>query len=458
MGESILPTVSRELISGVQRSISRRIGRLSTAPVIGQPTAQVAGQSTLSDALVFSAQTFDRVHNQKRSFSVETLVRESSFALSVNGEEFSRTGFESIGVWGNADYRNISGGNDLSWDGSIISFHIGSDMKVTDEVLGGVSLSWSRGMFDYEDSTGVSRQEGEYEVELWSLHPYGGWTPLPGLNLWAIGGYGVGEATIKDDGMTGSQSSDVQAYSGSFGASAERDLEENSVLPGITTVRVKGQTSIAIMEVEDNGQMISSLTTRAYRQRVSVEVSHTGEGGLERSFIPTLEIGLRNDGGDGETGNGLEIGGDVEYRAMDLGLRVLANARWLAVHSGELEEWGVGGSIAFEPGGGFWLSITPEWGETGSPELWEAKIEDVERVSEEREMRVSGEVGYGLSLGKASFTPSAGVSLTNQGYRSYRAGSGVVIGRFSLTLEGERRSMGSASLEESILFEGRVRF
>ena len=132
-----------------------------------------------------------------------------------------------------------------------------------------------------------------------------------------------------------------QSYSGSFGASAERDLEENSVLPGITTVRVKGQTSIAMMEVEDNGEMISSLTTEAYQQRVSVEVSHTSGANQERYFIPTLEIGVRSDGGDGETGNGLEIGGEVEYRATDLGLRIMLNGRWLALHSGELEEWGI---------------------------------------------------------------------------------------------------------------------
>ena len=272
--------------------------------------------------------------------------------------------------------------------------------------------------------------------------------------------------TIKDDGIARSQSSDVQSYSGSFGASAERALEENSVLPGITTIRVKGQTSIAMMEVEDNGDMISSLTTQAYQQRISVEASHTQGGSAKRSFIPTLEIGVRNDGGDGETGNGLEIGGEVEYRATDLGLRVLANARWLAVHSGELEEWGIGGSVRFEPGAGagegqgFWLSITPEWGEVGSQtrELWDAKIEDVERVSEEREMRLRGEVGYGLSLGKASFTPSAGVSLTNEGYRSYRLGSGVIVGQFSLTLEGERRSTRSTSEEESVLLEGSLDF
>ena len=105
--------------------------------------------------------------------------------------------------------KTSSGGDNISWDGSIISFHIGSDMRVTDEVLGGVSLSWSRGTFDYEDSTMGMSQEGEYELELWSVHPYGGWSPLPWLNLWVVGGYGTGEVSIKDEGITGSQSSDV---------------------------------------------------------------------------------------------------------------------------------------------------------------------------------------------------------------------------------------------------------
>ena len=468
VGESILPSVSRELISGVQRAITGRIGRLATTPVVTPPTAQVAGQSTLSDLLTFSAQTFDRVHNQGQSFAIETLLQDTSFTLSLNGEEgdTSRIGFESLAVWGSVDYQNLSGGDDVSWDGSITSLHIGSDLRVTREALGGISVSWSQGAFDYEDSTSGVNQEGEYELELLSVHPYGGWSPVPWFNLWATGGYGFGEVTVTDNMMTGSQSSDVQSYSGSLGASAERDLEENSVFPGITTLRVKGQTSIAMMDVEGNGQMISGLTTEAYQQRVSLEVSHTCIICENRYVIPTLEIGVRNDAGDGETGNGLEIGGEVEYRAIDLGLRVSVNGRWLAVHSGELEEWGLGGSVRFEPGArggegqGFWMSITPEWGETSSRarELWDAKIEDVERASQEREARLGAEAGYGLSIGKALLTPSAGVSLTNQGYRSYRVGSGVIVGQFSLTLEGERRSTWSSSEEESVRLEGSLRF
>ena len=65
-GASILPMIGRELISGIQSVVSGRIGRLTPNPAIVLPTAQVAGQSTLSELLVFGAQTFDKVHNQKR--------------------------------------------------------------------------------------------------------------------------------------------------------------------------------------------------------------------------------------------------------------------------------------------------------------------------------------------------------------------------------------------------------
>ena len=435
-GASILPIISQELISGLQNVVSGRIGRLATNPVIVPPTAQVAGQSTLSELLVFGAQTFDKVHNQKQSFTLESLLQETSFALPVNGEEFYtiKTGFDSLAVWGSGDYQSLSGGDSLSWDGSVVSFHLGSDMKFTREVLGGGSVSWSRGMFDYKDRG--SGQEGSYDLELWSVHPYGGWTPVPWFNLWIVGGYGFGEVTVKDEGIVGDQSSGVQAYSGSFGMSIER-------VSGGGTIRLKGQTAIAIMEVEDNGEMISSLTTESYQQRVSLEASY--RVGV---LVPALEVGWRNDEGDGETGNGLEVGGGLRY-VTAYGLTAEVDGRWLALHSGEIEEWGVGGSIRFEPGSsqgqGFWMSITPEWGETGK--LWEAK-------DGERGGRLGVEGGYGLSIGEVMASPFFGVVLSDRGYRSYRVGSGVVVGDFSLTFEGERRLTGL----ESLLVEGSLRF
>ena len=307
-------------------------------------------------------------------------------------------------------------------------------------------------------------QEGEYELELWGVHPYGGWSPLPWLNLWVVGGYGFGEVTVRDNTVMGNQSSDVQSYSGSFGASAERALEENSVLPGITTVRVKAQTSITTMEMEDNGQMISSLTTEAYQQRVSMEVSYTSEVNQERYFIPTLEIGVRNDGGDGETGNGLEIGGEIEYKAMDLGLRVLVNGRWLAVHSGELEEWGVGGSIRFEPGAGqgqgFWFTLSPTFGQTQerTQQLWDANhLSDI-NVSSDRGVSLRTELGYGFVVSDGIAEPYGSMNFSNMGSTKYRIGARFAGGTTTASLEVGREETLSIPIEHSVKLEAKRSF
>ena len=58
-------------------------------------------------------------------------------------------------------------------------------------------------------------------------------------------------------------------------------------------------------------------------------------------LTPSLEDGLRHDGGDAETGTGIEIGGGLSYTDPASGLTVDAKGRGLVAH--EDAEWGAGG-------------------------------------------------------------------------------------------------------------------
>ena len=49
------------------------------------------------------------------------------------------------------------------------------------------------------------------------------------------------------------------------------------------------------------------------------------------TFTPSLEIGMRHDGGDGETGNGVETGGGLRYADAASGLTLEGRARDAAV-------------------------------------------------------------------------------------------------------------------------------
>ncbi len=50
------------------------------------------------------------------------------------------------------------------------------------------------------------------------------------------------------------------------------------------------------------------------------------------AFTPGLELGLRHDGDDAETGTGVELGGRVSYTDPEMGLSVEANVRALIAH------------------------------------------------------------------------------------------------------------------------------
>ena len=91
-------------------------------------------------------------------------------------------------------------------------------------------------------------------------------------------------------------------------------------------------------------------------------------------FTPSAEIGLRHDGGDAETGTGIEIGAGLRYVSGPV--TVEAQARTLVAHEdSDYEEWGMSGAIRVTlsaSGRGLTLSIAPAWGQTGSAaeRLW----------------------------------------------------------------------------------------
>ena len=69
------------------------------------------------------------------------------------------------------DYGRLAdAGSAVEWSGDLLGVHVGAGLRVVQELLAGVALSWSQGRFD---------GDGEYAVELISVHPYASWW-LPG--------------------------------------------------------------------------------------------------------------------------------------------------------------------------------------------------------------------------------------------------------------------------------------
>ena len=64
-------------------------------------------------------------------------------------------------------------------------------------------------------------------------------------------------------------------------------------------------------------------------------------------------MGLRHDGGDAETGFGVDVGGGLAWNVPKLGLTFDVSGRTLVAHQdGGFKDWGYSAGVLLEPGGG----------------------------------------------------------------------------------------------------------
>ena len=144
------------------------------------------------------------------------------------------------------------------------------------------------------------------------------------------------------------------------------------------SLSLKAETAFTWAQMDASGTLASAELS-ASRQRLTVEGSHARKLASGGTFTPSIEVGMRNDGGDGETGSSVEAGGGLRYADPATGLTVEGRARTLLVHSEDYEEWGLSGLIRIDPGSagrGLALNVQPAWGPTASgvQRLWETGV------------------------------------------------------------------------------------
>ena len=197
------------------------------------------------------------------------------------------------------------------------------------------------------------------------------------------------------------------------------------------------------------------------RVRAMLDGSRTFSFASGAALTPKLELGVRHDAGDAETGTGLEVGAGLGYadpsRALDMALKV----HGLAVHAEDgYDEWGVSGQLRLVPGGagrGLSASLTPSYGvdPAGTQRLWALPASSglaANPVSgsgagsgAEPTSRFDAEVGYGMALAgdRLTGTPNVGFGLSDTA-REYRMGwrlTSAVRGDpgFEVSLDATRR-------------------
>ena len=207
-----------------------------------------------------------------------------------------------------------------------------------------------------------------------------------------------------------------------------------------------------------SGGNLAAATGDATRLRLGLEGTWQGLRLAGGTLQPRLELGIRHDGGDAETGFGLDAGAALAWSHPEKGLQLQLSGRGLLTHESKgFREQGIAGSLSWQPdparGRGPKLSLTQTLGGSasggagallGQRTLEGLAANDDGNPLESRQLELR--LGYGFpALGdRFTHTPEIGFGMSNShreyslAWRLHRDMRGDA-GALELALEASRR-------------------
>ena len=454
----VLPHVAAAMASSTVSAIARRVDAVASGMGM-QRRVETNGLSSMAASLSApDAGGLGLARGDQAGLAA--LFGGTSFTMPFGGsaaQQQSATGTQ-LASWGAGEYHHLGepGQSTLDWKGGMVSAHAGIDARVGPDILAGVAGSYSSGSFDFTDKTGASPVKGTYGTTMASVHPYMAWFSRGGgTTVWGSAGLGRGDIEVEDD-REGLRTSPASLVTGAGGASYQL------LTRGEGGVRVKAEGWYGEVTVDGSGQ-IEEVTLEMQRGKLALELTQgisTGTGN-EMAFV--LEGGMRFDDGDGVNGASGEVGGGLRYTNPGLGLTAEGRGRFVISARQGYEEWGIGGSLMFDPaarGQGLSIRMAPSYGDhmSGVNQLWERGVNDAVGG---RDLgmgpNVDGEIAYGI----AGFhgTPYSGFYLGQGRTRAFSSGVRYELGAgVGLRLEGTRRESGLEGAQHSVGVRGRLRF
>ena len=390
-----------------------------TRPSVHGPAGGAPGQAGLALARGLAGLT--RAAGPSRSGNP---LMGSSFLYSrpLGGE--SGGWLDNWSAWGQSAATRFSGADGpLSVHGEVSTATVGFDVR-RDRWMAGAALALSEGGGGYAAERGAG---GTVRSRLTSLHPFARYRVGERSSVWGMLGHGVGRLSLTPEGGDTTIETDLATSMAAVGGRGV--LGARAAGAGVLEVALRSDARFTRAESGSAGNLAGAVGDTA-RARLVLEGrgSFPLAGGAE--LRPTLEAGLRYDGGDAETGAGVEVGGGLEYSVGRLTARV--SARVLAAHADEsYGEWGYGGALSYQPGAdgrGPRLSLGSSRGAArgGVEALWNGRGASgaVPGAAPGAAQRYRMEFGYGLAgaRGVGLWVPYLGAEAGEGGDRALRMG------------------------------------
>ncbi len=267
------------------------------------------------------------------------------------GSSFSVTGEASAGgavsLWGRGAHATFDGRDgDLTLDGEVTSAMIGADWA-HDAWTAGLLVSHSRGEGGYRAPSG----DGTVTSTVTGLYPWGRYRVNERVTVWGVAGYGAGELTLTPENPeTGEDDPAMTAdLSLAMGAVGLRGVVLAAPAGGGPELAVKTD-AMAVRTSSEKTEGMAAAEADVTRLRLGLEGIWRGIGAGGGTLTPRAELGVRHDGGDAETGFGLDLGGGLAWSHPETGIRAEVSGRGLLTHeSAGFRQRGIAGSFGWDP-------------------------------------------------------------------------------------------------------------
>ena len=381
------------------------------------------------------------------SAALPSLLAGSGFELGSN-----TAGGGIACVWGRGAYSSFHGDEGtFSVDGVVTTGTLGADY-VKGPWTVGLALSHSRGE--------GSSSEDNVDAALTGLYPYAGYRVTERFSVWGLGGFGYGGLKV----ATGN------------GTPMEADTGLFLIAAGARSLLLSAAHGINV-EFETDGFWVHSASAAAAGLLASKTDANRLRFGLESSYrmvlkngatlTPRFEIGWRYDGGDAETGQGMDIGGGLLWSGPVPGISAEIVIRQLLLHEATgFDDWSVSGTVRYDrnPSSerGLSASLTSSVGQPwlnganalleGETLAWRASS----GTSHGGELTAEAAYGFAIFGGRFTGAPwiAAGLLESGPDYRvGYRISPvGQLGSRAHIGIEGVRRerAYGESATEHAI--------
>ena len=302
-------------------------------------------------------------HGDASAMALQRLLTGSNFTYTRKAD--ARGGV--LGSWGRGSHSMFNGAEEsLRLDGNLTTGMLGTDYARGNWLVG-MAIAQTIGDGSYSSPYSGS---GRVRSTLTVAVPYAAWNVSERLDLWGAAGYGAGRMTLTSGGghmvqalsrtlgkdhTPSYRAADARSPEGerlqtdmgwsmaAFGLSSDL-LRATSAGPGLALKSDALWTQATSGETEGMRAGAADVT----RLRVGLEGSWTFRPGS--GITPRLEVGVRHDGGDAETGFGVEMGGGIGWLYPRFGLSLSLEGRTLLAHEANgRRDMGFSAALSFNP-------------------------------------------------------------------------------------------------------------